>query len=465
MKKYWNSGWVFAGLLVLGCGIVQAAPRKPNVIIILTDDQGYGDLSCYGSTKIKSPNLDRLAEEGLRLTGFYSASSICSPSRAALLTGRMPKRVGVPDVFFPYSNDGLPEEEITLAEMLRAQGYRTALIGKWHLGHQKRFLPLNQGFDSYFGIPYSNDMSVSADLEISPHVKLNQGYTMAKLEQDCATVEKNYKKLKNRVPLMRDNQVVEYPANQETLTKVYTQAAVEFIRSASEQQPFFLCLAHSMPHRPWHIEKQYQGQSGGGLYGDVIEQLDWSVGEVVAALKDQGLDQNTIVFFTSDNGPIASGGSAGPFSGTKASTYEGGHRVAAIFWGPGLIPPNRVSDVLMTSMDIFPTLAHYAGASLPGDRIYDGVNFSALLEGREASAARSEFVYYVAKTELVDGIRVGDWKYLLRGKRRPKPKDIKPQLFNLKNDPAEQNNLIGQNPEKAQELAQKMKQFDAQFKP
>lgn len=250
------------------------AVGQPNVIISLTDDQGYGDLSCYGATKIHTPNLDRMAAEGLRLTSFYAASSICSPSRAALLTGRMPKRVGVPDVFFPYSKDGLPAEEITLAEMLKQQGYRTALVGKWHLGHQKPFLPLNQGFDSYYGIPYSNDMWISADLDISPHVKLNQGYTLAKLEQDCATVEKNYKKLKNKVPLMRDNQVVEYPANQETLTLRYTQEATQFIRSASDQ-PFFLYLAHSMPHRPWHIEPQYKGQSAGGLYGDVIEQLDW----------------------------------------------------------------------------------------------------------------------------------------------------------------------------------------------
>lgn len=453
--------------LAVGFGFLAMAAEtqsKPNVVVILTDDQGYGDLSCYGSNVIETPNIDGMAAEGIRLTHFYSASSVCSPSRAALLTGRMPKRVGVPGVLFPYSTSGLPSEEITLAELLKEQGYRTALVGKWHLGHQKKFLPTQQGFDQFFGLPYSNDMTIAKELKFAAGATLNNGYTRTMVDQDIATYEDEYKKVRKKVPLMRNNAVIEYPVDQKTLTRRYTEEALAFIDSASDQ-PFFLYLAHSMPHKPLSVEESLAGRSKAGLYGDVIEQIDWSVGEILHALKAKGLDEKTLVFFSSDNGPWQTKyKSSGPFRGTKFCTFEGGHRVPAIFWAPGKVEAGGVSDGMACSTDLFPTIAHYAGISLPQDRTYDGYDLMALLEGRTNESPRKAFYYYVMNSEVIDGVRIGDWKYLLRGPRNPKIDQVTPQLYNLKDDPGEQHNLVNTYPERAAELEQCMKDYDATAK-
>lgn len=453
---------MFSALL---CGSAGAEKKTtpPNVIIILTDDQGYGDLGCYGAEKIATPHLDQMAAEGVKMTSFYAASSVCSPSRAALLTGRMPKRVGVPGVFFPYSTTGLSPQEVTMAELLKTQGYRTAIVGKWHLGHRKEFLPLNQGFDSYLGIPYSNDMSIAPELEIAPDVNLIGNMTVDQLNQDVVDCISDYKKVRKKVPLMRDNLVIEYPVDQTTLTRRYTEEALKFIQADSDQ-PFFLYLAHAMPHTPLHIEKARAGTSQGGLYGDVMEQIDWSVGKILTALKTRGLDQNTLVLFSSDNGPWPKGGSAGPFRGGKFSTYEGGHRVPAIFWGPGLLNGGRVSDAMASSMDVFPTIAHYSGATVPTDRIYDGADLSGVLMGASPSDPRSEFFYYVANTEVIDGVRIGNWKYLLRGHKLKNMDDVTPRLFNLDEDPRERKNQLSQHPELAKKLEHRMQVFDAEVK-
>src|ERR1044071_4169216 len=267
------------------CGIAQQ--QQPNIIIYFVDDLGYGDLSCYGSKAINTPNLDKMASEGIRLTSFITASSVCSPSRAGLLTGRYPTRVGITRVLFPTDNTGLPESETTIAEALKPNGYATACIGKWHLGHQPQFLPTNQGFDSYFGIPYSNDMRPT--------------------------------------PLMKNQETIEEPVNQDTLTERYTDEAVKFI-TASKNKPFFLYVAHAMPHIPLHVSPRFRGKSKAGLYGDAVEAIDWSVGQILNTLKQLNLDKNTLVIFASDNGPWYQG-SAGRLRGRKATTYEGGVRV------------------------------------------------------------------------------------------------------------------------------------------
>lgn len=448
----------------------QKHQSQPNVIIIFTDDQGYEDLSCFGSNKVKTPNIDKMAQEGLKLTSFYVASSVCSPSRAGLLTGRMPKRVGVPGVLFPSKDEiGLSPDEVTIAELLKEKKYATALVGKWHLGHDKKYLPLNHGFDSYFGIPYSNNMSIAAGIAISPNIVLNEGYTLAKMLDDISRVEKEGKKeaggdLKNKPPLMRGNEIVEYPTNQGTLTERYTEEAVSFIKK-NKEKPFFLYLAHSFPHVPIFVGKKFIGSSGSTPYYDAIQEIDWSVGEVMKALKENGLDENTIVLFTSDNGPN-SFGSAKPLKGRKFDTYEGGQRVPAIFWAPKRIKPGSVSDEIVSSLDVFPTLAKLSGISLPKNVVFDGYDISGFLFGKTNVSPRKEMYFYSSNSTKIDGIRLGDWKYLIQGYRKTPSKkfteeDLKPKLFNLKENMFEGDNLIEKYPEKAVELVHKMKNFDA----
>ncbi|MEM9281289.1 MAG: sulfatase [Verrucomicrobiota bacterium] len=438
----------------------QASARPKNFVIILTDDQGWGDLSCYGSETIETPHLDRMAAEGLRTTSCYVASSVCSPSRAALLTGRMPKRVGVPNVLFPNSTTGLPPEEITIAEMLKEQGYATAVIGKWHLGHQAQYMPMNQGFDSFFGLPYSNDMSIAKEFDISPDIQFNEGYTMEKLEEDRVRYLTHYRDLKDIMPLMRDNTVIEYPVDQKTLIRLYTEEAINFIEE-NREQPFFLYLPHTMPHKPHFVEEAFEGSSGAGIFGDIVQHIDWSVGEVLSAIKDNGIAGETLVFFCSDNGPIPEG-SAGPMKGNKFSTFEGGMRTPGIFWAPGTVLPGMVSDEIISTLDLFPTIAHYAGVNVPEDRTYDGYNLSDLLEGNTAESPREEIFYYGANTELINGIRVGDWKYQLWGEHpRQRKQDQPPKLYNVSKDIGETNNVIDQYPEIAEKLRKRMEAFDA----
>ncbi len=429
--------------------VANAAPK--NFIIVYTDDQGYKDLSAFGHEAIKTPHIDRMIKEGIKFNSMYTASSVCTPSRAALMTGRYPKRVKLPAVLFPRSQTGLDPKEITIAEMLKEKSYRTGLVGKWHLGHLPRFLPLNQGFDSYFGLPYSNDMSIAPELAISKDIVLHGDNTVETLAKEGATMQKNYRKLRNKMPLMRGNEVIEYPIDQRKLTRLYTEEAVSFIKAKSDK-PFFLYLAHTMPHKPLNIEEEFVGKSAFDKYGDIIEQIDWSMGEIRKALEESGNDKNTMIFYSSDNGPAkGTGASAGKLRGMKFSTYEGGQRVCSFMWSPGTVKAGQETDEILTTMDLFPTLAHYVGAELPPDRTYDGINISDILEGKDGAKGHGAMHYYLANRTQINCIRVGDWKYV----------DGSKELFNLKDDVGETKNLIDTHPEKAEELRKAMREFDA----
>lgn len=452
---------ILAALLTVSSWI-SAAPK--NFIVILTDDQGYGDLGCFGSTRIKTPNIDRMATEGIKLTSFYVAASICTPSRGALLTGRMPKRIGLARVGAPARPEiGLSSNEVTIAMLLKKKKYTTAIIGKWHLGHTEEFLPTQHGFDSFWGIPYSNDMSISPGMKVAPNVVLNEGYTLDKLRADEKLIHS--KAVKGKVPLMLNKEISEYPADQTTLTQRYTERAVTFINE-NKEKPFFLYLAHAFPHRPIHVGKAFKGSSGHGDYCDSIQEIDWSVGQVLEAIEKNNLQKDTLVIFTSDNGQAGAEGSAGPLRGRKTQTYEGGMRVPGIVWAPGTIPAGSVSDQMLSTLDILPTIAHYTDIALPDDRIYDGFDVSALLEGRTSKSPRNTLFFYSAASMDIDGIRLGDWKYLNRGykpeaRQKPHESELCEKLFNLRDDIGEKKNLFSAYPEKVEELKRQMHHFDA----
>lgn len=385
---------------------------KPNVVIIFCDDLGYGDLGCYGHPTIRTPEIDTLASGGMRFTQFYSPAPACTPSRAALLTGRLPRRTGLVHVLFPKSTGGLPSAEVTLAEALRERGYATACIGKWHLGHLPEFLPTRHGFDSYFGIPYSNDMKPT--------------------------------------PLVRDTRVVEEPADQKTLTPRYTDEAVKFI-TAHQRGPFFLYVAHNFPHVPLSASPQGQGRSARGLYGDVVEDIDRSTGRIMTTLRRLGLDEKTLVIFSSDNGPWLpykqNGGSAGLLREGKATTWEGGVRVPCVMWWPGHIQPGSVSQQLASTLDVFPTIMALAAGNESGDRALDGYDLSAVLSGKGPSPRSMMFFY--CDSELM-AVRKGPWKLHL--KIRPAARQAiidrsaTPLLFQLDHDPSEQYDLAAEQP-------------------
>jgi len=437
-----------AGLALQGCveGLQTSAAKKPNFVIIFADDQGYADLGCFGHPTIKTPNLDRMAYEGMKLTQFYSASAICSPSRAALLTGRLPKRCGVTEVLWPHTKKGLPASEITLAELLKQSGYATACIGKWHLGHRNGYLPTDRGFDSYYGIPYSNDMWIDAEAKMAKDIVLREDVTIEDIRAD------KYKRYNPKyVPLMRNDEVVEFPADQMTLTKRYTAQAIEFIKE-NQKKPFFLYLPHTMPHIPLYASESFKDKSLRGLYGDVIEELDWSVGRVLNKLKDTGLDKNTLVVFTSDNGPWLStklnGGSAGMLRGGKFTTWEGGHREPAIAWWPGTVPAGTVNMGITSTLDILPTFLDFAGAEVPGDRVIDGYSLQELLTKNKKSPR--EIMYYYRGGKL-RAVRMGHWKVHyetmpeIEGKKYTKHDP--PILYNIEQDPGEQYNIAPKHPD------------------
>ncbi len=395
---------------------------RPNVVIIYADDLGYGDLGCFGATDIKTPHVDRIAREGIRFTDFYSASAVCTPSRAALLTGRMPQRMGVVGVYFPESFTGMPTDELTMAQMLKTQGYATGMVGKWHLGHHHRYLPLQRGFDEYFGIPYSNDMSSVVYLE--------------------------------------GNDVVDFDVDQRYTTRTYTEKAVDFIdRHAGD--PFFLYLAHSMPHVPIYASPEFEGVSARGLYGDVIEEMDWSVGKVLRALEERGILQNTLIVFSSDNGPWHvmrdHGGSAGGLREGKMFTFDGGIRVPTVaMWPAGITPGQTVTDLAVMT-DWMVTVAEISGATLPADRAYDGESLVEVFRGT-GQRTGNEFLFYDANTMALEGYRQGDWKIKLpfdgfKGARYKKT--VAPHgllLINLREDPGESNNLAAAMPDKVAEM-------------
>lgn len=406
--------------------------HRPNIVMIYADDLGYGDLGCYGGA-IRTPNLDRMAAEGVRFTNFYSANPVCSPSRAALLTGRYPVRTGVPRVLFPQDQTGLARSETTLAELLKPLGYRTMCIGKWHLGRPPEYLPTSRGFDHYFGIPYSNDMN--------PRV------------------------------LMRDTAVIEEPARLETLTPRYTAQALQFIESAKDG-PFFLYLPHTYPHIPLAASERFRGKSPAGLYGDVVEELDWSVGEILGALRRHGLEQNTLVMFSSDNGPWYQG-SPGRLRGRKGMTYEGGVREPFLARWPGRIPPGRVLDPVACTIDIFPTVAGLTGAKLPSNRL-DGMDIWPLLSGQARDLPREALLYF--DNVHLQCARWKQWKLHVARYNSvaysPAPPGGRlnfplrpPELYGLSGDPDESYDVAREHPDIVREIESRIERLMRTFPP
>ncbi len=409
--------------------------RPPNVIVIFMDDMGYGDLSSFGHPTIQTPNIDRLAREGQKWTNFYTACSVCSPSRGALLTGRYPIRIGLGPVkqrvFFPKSIGGLPSSEITIAEMLKEKGYNTGIIGKWHLGHLPEFLPTRQGFDYYYGIPYSNDMD-----------GVNWSIPTFFAEPDINMWN---------VPLMENEEIIERPANQHTITKRYTEKALEFI-TKNKENPFFLYFPHTMVHTPLFASDSYLKTSPRGFYGDVMSEVDWSVGQVISTLEKLNLDENTLVVFTSDNGPwlmmLEMGGSAGLLRNGKGTTWEGGMRVPGIFYMPGTVQPGTITDIGST-LDILPTVAALTGATVPTDRKMDGYDLLPVLK-EKAESKRDHMIYY--RKRDIYAVRKGDYKvhyitescYQKDNERRVLENPI---LFNLNVDPSEKYDHADEHPD------------------
>lgn len=447
MNKRMIKGLLFCiSLIMVGC---SKTPQSPNVIIFFTDDQGYQDVGCFGSPLIKTPHLDQMAQDGVRFTDFYSASSVCSPSRAALLTGCYPPRVGVPRVLWPNIPEGMDQKEVTIAEVLKQKGYATACIGKWHLGDEPEFLPINQGFDQYFGIPFSNDMSVNPNSKVSDNIIFNEGMTLDSLR------EKKWRG--KRVPLMVQDEVVEYPVDQTYLTKRYTEQAIKFIKEKKDS-PFFLYLAQTMPHVPLYPSPDFKGKSERGIYGDVIQELDWSMGEILKTLKELGLEENTLVVFTSDNGPWkldnGNGGSALPLRGHKFQTYEGGMREPMIAQWKGQIPAGTVCTEVASTIDLLPTLAKLTGAQLP-ETTLDGNDIWPLLSGQKGAKSPHE-AFYFYKDTVLEAVRCDDWKLRIV--------DQQVELFNLKTDISESQNIAQQEPEVVERLKKMMVAYDTNLK-
>jgi len=387
-----------ANFLVAACAPTD---RPPNVVLIFTDDQGYGDVGVYGATGFTTPHLDSLAAEGMRFTNFYASQGVCSASRASLLTGAYAERVSIRGALAPSAEVGLNPEEVTIAEMLKGVGYATGMVGKWHLGHHREFLPLQNGFDEYLGLPYSNDMWP--------------------VDYDGNPVTSGNKSQYPPLPLIDGNDVVDTIvdlADQATLTTRYTERAVRFIERHKDE-PFFLYFAHSMPHVPLGVSQRFRGDSDQGMYGDVIEEIDWSVGEVMNALDRFGLRDETLVIFTSDNGPWLNygnhAGSAGPLREGKGTAFEGGPRVPAIMRWPGRIMPESETDRLASTLDLLPTIAAVAGAELPNNEI-DGVNIVPVLEGDESAVPRNTFYFYYMGE--LRAVREGKWKRVYEHRTR-----------------------------------------------
>ncbi len=448
--------------LVACSSTLVAKQKQPNIIVIMADDQGYQDIGCYGSPLIKTPVLDNMAAEGLRLTDFYQTSSVSSASRAGLLTGVLNTRNGVPKVFWP-NESGMPSEQITVAEILKGLGYATTCIGKWHLGDTKGNMPTDQGFDEFYGIPFSNDMWISPTHELSEKTIFGEGWDLerAKADQEAARKSSNAARkagLLHKIPLVDGGDIIEYPVDQSTLTRKYFDRAIEFIeKSAKSNTPFFTYITPSMPHIPLFASEQFKGKSARGLYGDCIEEIDWNVGRLLESLEKAGLSENTIVIYTSDNGPWLQkkeeGGSADPLRGGKFLFYDGGVRVPCIIKWEGTIPAGVVSDAVVRSVDLLPTFVARAGGEVT-HRV-DGQDISKFLSNPKKTKGLDEYVY--VNNGKVIGVRKGDWVYLPFTGTGGKPE--KPELFNIKENIKEDNNLI--NSASPQKIAELKALFDA----
>jgi arylsulfatase A len=476
MKALTSKTIAIAGVFTFGMAgqIITASAQgkpennaKPNFIVIFADDLGYGDLGIFGHPSIKTPSLDKMAVEGQKWTSFYVAAPVCTPSRAGLLTGRLPVRSGMCSdkrrVLFPDSNGGLPQNEVTIARALKGNGYKTAAIGKWHLGHKSPHLPTDHGFDSYFGIPYSNDMD---------KVEKTDHFTLAENERYQAY----------NVPLMRDREIIERPADQRTITKRYTEEALGKIKSL-KGEPFFIYLAHSLPHIPLFRSGEFKDVSLAGFYGDVIEEIDWSVGQILKTLQEEGIAENTLVVFTSDNGPWHTfkthGGTAGLLRGAKGGTFEGGMRVPTVFWWPEQLKPGVVMDAA-TTMDLLPTFCKLSGTSLPDDRTYDGYDISPLIYGTGKSERKTVFYY---RGQKVYAIRNGEFKahFITQNEYGSQtahpvtdpPLDITnspvthelPLLYNVNVDPSEKYNVAEEHPEVIAEIKRILEEHLAGIQP
>ena len=419
---------------ISGAGAAESVRAKPNVILIMADDLGYKELGSYGQKLIKTPYLDQLAKDGMRFTRGYAGNAVCAPSRCVLLTGRHPGHAWVRNngEVKPEGQRPIPASEVTIAEALKAHGYNTAHIGKWHLGYQKEFLPLNHGFDYYYGIPYSNDMDAINNFNYWDQYKGEE------------LNSKNY-----NVPLIKNTSVIERPVDQTTITKRYTKEAIDFIKE-NKKESFFLYVAHNLPHIPLYASKKFLGKSKRGLYGDVIQEIDYGVGQIIKVLKKLKIDKNTIVVFTSDNGPWlpfkTHGGSAGLLKEGKGTTWEGGMRVPTIFWSPSNIKPAIISDTGST-MDLFSTFISIAGGQTPTDRIIDGFDITKTLF--DLKRTDREVTYFYRGTQLY-ALRYKNYKahfitqeaYTLNNKKMIH--EI-PLLYDLENDPSEKYNISSKN--------------------
>lgn len=449
IKKY--SQLVITSLLLGSALIMSAMVKKPtaktpNIVLFFIDDLGYGDLSVNGALGYKTPNLDRMAAEGTRFTNFMAAQAVCSASRAGLLTGCYPNRVGLFGALGPNSHTGLSTKEETIAELVKAQGYATGIFGKWHLGSDEEFLPLQQGFDEYYGVPYSHDM-----WPLHPWQERAKYPPLHWIDGN-----KQVKEIKTL-------------DDASELTPTITEKAVGFIKK-NKNKPFFLYVPHPLPHVPLAASARFKGKSARGIFGDVLMELDWSVGEILKELKTQGLDNNTLVIFTSDNGPWLNygdhAGSSGGFREGKGTSFEGGQREPTLMRWPGVVPAGRVSNKLLSAIDILPTIAKLTGAKLPKEKI-DGIEFVDLLKGDESKTPRKEFLYYYRRNSL-EAVRKDNWKLVFahpgrtyegslpgkNGQPGPAPEDHEwpKALYNLARDPSERYDVLEQNPEIVAEL-------------
>ena len=436
MNKFFTFYVLLFGLLLVTCN--KQLEERPNIIIFFTDDQGYADVGVYGSKGFNTPNLDKLASEGIMFTDFYVPATVCTPSRAGLLTGKYPKRLDMHQgVLSPYSQTGLSTSEYTLAELLKDNGYTTSCIGKWHLGHLEEYMPNSHGFDEFYGVPYSNDM----DSYYYRHIDFQSP----------------------PLPFYRNKEKIGEGLDQSQLTKMYTKEAVKQIKERKKGVPFFMYLAHNMPHTPLYASESFFGKSKKGLYGDVIMELDWSIGEIIKALKEERIYDNTIIIFTSDNGPEL--GSAGPLRGKKAQTWEGGQRVPGIITWPSKISSGEVNSQMVSTLDIFPTLAEVSGAVLNNED-YDGRNILEFLKNPKSVTLKEPPFYYYARNGALEAIRLGNWKLHISkslGWNDKQDGIFREALYNLKTDIQEKYNVAEKYPNIVRKLKQQMLDFDAQF--